>query len=245
MGSPRITAELNGAAEQADGRVNRERVARPMRAAGICGYRRRRPVRTTVPDRAGAKCPDPLKRDFTAPAPNRRYVGDITRLLLAAGGNLYLATVIDCYSRRLVGWALRDHMRTSLVIETLQRAAATRGSLKGATFHSDHGSVYTSKAFATACEKLEVTRSMGAVGTSADNALAESMGATLKREILMDERSWPDELTCRRQTFRWLNRYNTVRRHSYCGHLPPITYEKQTSATTLATAAQTNPRVQQ
>ena len=78
MGSPRITAELNGAAEQADGRVNRERVARPMRAAGICGHRRRRPVRTTVPDQAGAKRPDPLERDFTAPAPNRRYVSDIT-----------------------------------------------------------------------------------------------------------------------------------------------------------------------
>ena len=78
---------------------------------------------------------------------------------------------------------------------------------------------------------------MGAVGTSAAGAPAESMGAALKREILMDERSWPDEPTRRRQTFRWLNRYNTVRRHSYCGHPPPITCEKQTSATTPATAA--------
>lgn len=158
-------------------------------------------------------------------------------LPLADGTNLYLATVIDCYSRRLVGWALREHMRTSLVIEALQQAAATRGPLKGAIFHTDHGSVYTSKAFAAECRKLGVTQSMGAVGNSADNALAESFNATLKREILMDRRSWVDELTCRRQTFRWLTRYNTVRRHSYCGYLPPTTYEKQTSTTTLATAA--------
>ena len=108
-------------------------------------------------------------------------------------------------------------MRTSLVIEALQQAAATRGPLKGAIFHTDHGSVYTSKAFAAECRKLGVTQSMGAVGNSADNALAESFNATLKREILMDRRSWVGELTCRRQTFRCLTRYNTVRRHSYCG----------------------------
>ena len=154
--------------------------------------------------------------------PNRRYIGDIpplsgrypSYLPLADGRSLYLATVIDCYSRRLIGWALRDHMRTPLVIEALQQAAVTRGSLKGAVFHTDHGSVYTSKAFATEYKKLDVTQSMGAIGSSTDNALAESMGATLKREILMDARSWDDELTCRRQTFRWLNRA----RH----HAPPL-----------------------
>ena len=237
MGVPRITAELNDTAHDTDGPVNRKRVARLMRVAGITGYRRRRRVRTTVPDQTSDRYSDLLKRDFTAPAPNRRYVGDITYLPLADGTSLYLATVIDCFSRRLVGWALRDHMRTPLVIEALQQAAVTRGSLKGAVFHTDHGSVYTSKAFATECKKLGVTQSMGAIGSSADNALAESFNATLKREVLMDARSWDDELTCRRQTFRWLNRYNTVRRHSYCGHLPPTTYEKQTSTTTLATAA--------
>ena len=110
--------------------MNRERVARLMRAAGICGHRRRRPVRTTVPDQAGAKRPDPLERDFTAPAPNRRCVGDITHLPPAAEGNLHPATVIDCCSRRPVGRAPRDHMRTSPVIEALQRAAATRRGLE-------------------------------------------------------------------------------------------------------------------
>ena len=93
-------------------------------------------------------------------------------------------------------------MRTPLVIEALQQAAVTRGSLKGAVFHTDHGSIYTSKAFATECKELGVTQSMGAIGSSADNALAESFNATLKREVLMDASSWGAELTCRSQTFR-------------------------------------------
>ncbi len=145
--------------------------------------------------------PDLLKRDFTAQAPNQRYVGDITYLPLADGQNLYLATVIDCYSRRLVGWSLADHMRTSLVEDALKAAAATRGggrALAGAIFHSDHGSVYTSKDYARLCARLGVIQSMGAVGTSADNSLAESFNATLKREVLQDETLWPDEATCRR-----------------------------------------------
>ena len=115
-------------------------------------------------------------------------------------------------------------------------AAATRGSLKGAIFHSDHGSVYCSKAYAQLCKKFGVTQSMGAVGSSADNALAESFNATIKREVLQDTACWPDELTCRRQVFRWLVRYNTRRRHSWCGYLSPSTYEARRAAT-LPTAA--------
>jgi transposase InsO family protein len=131
VGAPRITAELNDGAP-AEERVNHKRVARVMRAAGIVGFVKKRRVRTTIPDQAGAKVPDLLKRDFTADAPNRRYVGDITYLPLADGTSLYLATVIDCYSRRLVGWAMADHMRTELVEDALEAAAATRGSLAGA-----------------------------------------------------------------------------------------------------------------
>ncbi|PYF95615.1 Integrase core domain-containing protein, partial [Georgenia satyanarayanai] len=123
------------------GRVNHKRVARVMRAAGIAGYVKKRRVRTTVPEPSNAKVPDLLKRDFTAQGPNQRYVGDITYLPIADGTNLYLATVIDCYSRRLVGWAIADHMRTDLVANALKAAAAARGSLAGAIFHSDHGSV--------------------------------------------------------------------------------------------------------
>ncbi|MGW9828000.1 transposase InsO family protein, partial [Brevibacterium pityocampae] len=150
QGVPRITAELNDGAAPED-RVNHKRVARVMREAGLSGYVKKRKHRTTVPEPADQVVPDLLKRDFTAEAPNQRYVGDITYLPLSeasGGGNLYLATVIDCYSRRLVGWAIADHMRTDLVADALKAAAATRGSLAGAIFHSDHGSVYTSKAYA-------------------------------------------------------------------------------------------------
>ena len=235
LGVPRVTAELNDGAGDGS-RVNHKRVARVMRAAGIAGYVKKRRVRTTVPEPSNAKVPDLLKRDFTAQGPNQRYVGDITYLPIADGTNLYLATVIDCYSRRLVGWAIADHMRTDLVTDALKAAAAARGSLAGAIFHSDHGSVYTSKDYATLCKNLGVTQSMGAIGSSADNALAESFNAALKREVLQDVACWTDELTCRRQTFRWLTRYNTKRRHSWCRYQPPTAYETAYTAT-LATAA--------
>jgi len=235
VGAPRITAELNDGVP-AVGRVNHKRVARVMALNNIAGYVKKRRVRTTIPAQSEAKVADLLKRDFTAAAPNRRYVGDITYLPIADGTNLYLATVIDCYSRRLVGWAVADHMRTSLVEDALTAAAATRGSLAGAIFHSDHGSVYTSKDYAKLCTRLGVTQSMGAVGSSADNALAESFNAALKREVLQDAACWTDELTCRRQVFRWLTRYNTQRRHSWCAYQSPSTYEKSSTAT-LPTAA--------
>ena len=140
VGAPRITAELNDGVP-AVGRVNHKRVARVMALNNIAGYVKKRRVRTTIPAQSDQLVPDLLKRDFTAPTSNRRYVGDITYLPIADGSNLYLATVIDCYSRRLVGWAVADHMRTSLVEDALRAAEATRGSLAGAIFHSDHGSI--------------------------------------------------------------------------------------------------------
>jgi len=235
-GAPRITAELNDGAPEAK-RVNHKRVARVMRDAGIAGYRRKRRVKTTVPDPANQKVPDLLSRDFTAETPNTKYVGDITYLPLNTGGNLYLATVIDCCSRRVTGWAIAEHMRTELVENALKAADALRGGLAGAIFHADHGSQYTSKDFAYLCKELGVTQSMGAVGTSADNALAESFNATLKREVLQDRSSWADETTCRREVFRWLARYNTKRRHSHCRHSSPATYERTLAPATLPEAA--------
>ena len=229
-GAPRVTAELNDGAEPEE-RVNHKRVARVMRQHHLPGLRLRRRVRTTIPEPSQAKVPDLLKRDFTAAAPNLKYVGDITYLPLACGRNLYLATVIDCYSRRLAGWAVADHMRTDLIAAALLDAAATRGSLAGAVFHADHGAQYTSRAYAELCARLGVTQSMGAVGSSADNALAESFNATLKRELLHGTATWPNELTCRRDVFRWTTRYNTRRRHSWCGQQPPNSYEALTAAT--------------
>ena len=234
-GAPRVTAELNDGVPDGQ-RVNHKRVARVMRHHGLAGIRLRRRVRTTLPEPADQKYPDLLRRDFTAERPNTIYVGDITYLPLPEGRNLYLATVIDCFSRKLAGWAIADHMRTELVEDALKAARRDRGSLAGAVFHSDHGSVYTSADYAKLCGQLGVTQSMGAVGTSADNALAESFNATLKRELLAGAATFTDATSCRRAVFRWATRYNTRRRHSWCGHQSPSTYEAHRAAT-LPTAA--------
>jgi transposase InsO family protein len=233
-GAPRVTAELRD-----DGlHVNRKRVARVMRRFHVQGLRLRRRVQTTIADPAAAKAPDLIGRDFTAPAINQRYVGDITYLPIGERGFLYLATVIDLHSRRLAGWAIADHMRTDLVIDALTAAQRTRGSLAGSIMHTDHGAQYTSRAFATACQAAGVRQSMSKVGSSADNALAESFNATFKRETLQGRRAFTDEREARLTSFRWLHRYNTIRRHSRLGQQPPITYER-TSATpaTLTLAA--------
>ncbi len=234
-GAPRITAELNDGTPVEE-RVNHKRVARVMRERGIAGLRLRRRVRTTIPDADGTPVPDLLARDFTADAPNRKYVGDITYLPYD-GGHLYLATVIDCYSRRLVGWSVADHMRTELVTDALLAACRTRGSLAGAIFHADHGAQYTSRDLAQLCRRLGVTQSMGAVGSSADNALAESFNAALKRETLQGATRWPTADQARLEVFRWITRYNTRRRHSYCGQTSPASYENTYQAATLTTAA--------
>lgn len=229
-GAPRITAELNDGAPPED-RVNHKCVARVMAEHNIAGIRLRRRVRTTIPEPSEQEVPDLLKRDFTAQAPNHKYVGDITYLPLADGSNLYLATVIDCCSRKLAGWAVADHMRTDLVETALKAALADRGSLRGAIFHADHGAQYTSKDYAKLCDQLGVTQSLGGVGSSADNALAESFNATMKRETLAGAATYSDEASCRREIFRWAVRYNTRRRHSYLGHQAPNTYENTLAAT--------------
>jgi len=207
-----------------------------MAERGIAGIRLRRRVRTTVPEPSDEKVPDLVKRNFTAESTNTKYVGDITYLPLSDGNNLYLATVIDCCSRKLAGWAVAEHMRTSLVEDALKAAFADRGSLRGAIFHADHGAQYTSKDYAKLCQNLGVTLSLGGVGSSADNALAESFNATLKRETLAGATAFIDDATCRREIFRWATRYNTKRRHSYLGHLSPNTYET-TLAVTIPEAA--------
>lgn len=169
-GIPRITAELRDDGEH----INHKRVARVMRTIGLAGLRLRKKHRTTIPDPAAMKAADLIGRDVTAEHPNAKYVGDITYLPVSGAKPLYPATVIDLCSRRLAGWAIADHMRAELVVDALAAAERTRGSLDGAIFHCDHGSQYTSAAFADACERAGVRRSMSAVGSSADNAAAES-----------------------------------------------------------------------
>lgn len=210
-----------------------------MRGASLAGMRLRRRHRTTVADPAAAKAPDLVGRDFTASKPNTKYVGDITYLPLDGGKFLYLATVIDLASRRLAGWAIADHVRADLVTDALAAAEWTRGSLAGAVMHTDHGAQYTSRAFADACRRAGVRQSMSAIGSSADNALAESFNATFKRETLQGRKHWSSEREARLDAFRWLNRYNTRRRHSPLGQRSPITYEStsETTSTKLTPAA--------
>ncbi|TWE17438.1 transposase InsO family protein [Kitasatospora atroaurantiaca] len=232
-GSPRVTAELR----ESGARVNHKRVARVMRMYSIAGVRLRKRVRTTIPDPAAQTVPDLFQRDFTAPEPGRKYMGDITYLPLADGEFLYLATVLDCFSRKVVGWSIADHMRTGLVADALGMAAATRGGLDGAVFHTDHGAQYVSRAFADLCSDFGVTQSMGSVGSSADNAACESFHASLKRETLQGARDYGDPVTCRRTVFAWLTRYNTRRRHSANGHLSPNEYERRHHTAKLTLAA--------
>ncbi|WP_257160732.1 IS3 family transposase [Corynebacterium cystitidis] len=224
-GAKRITAELND--DSTTSPVNPKKVARIMRSLKLVGYSKKRKVTTTVSEGKKPVFPDLVGRRFTAPAPNQVYVDDLTYLPIADGSNMYLATVIDCFSRRLAGFAIADHMRTSLVQDALVMAKGQRGSLQDAVFHSDHGSVYTSFAFQDTCTQLGVRQSMGAIGSSADNALAESFNAALKREVLQDARTFANQLQCRRDVFRWCTRYNTTRRHSWCKYLAPAVFEER------------------
>jgi transposase InsO family protein len=228
-GSPRVTAELREAGTV----INEKKVARVMRKFAIAGIRLRKKVRTTVPEPCATPVADLFGRDFTAPEPGVKYMGDITYLPVGDGKFLYLATVLDCFSRRVVGYSITGHMRTELVADALRMARDVRGSLAGALFHSDHGAQYTSKEFAALCKELGVAQSMGAVGTSADNAACESFHASLKRETLQGAHRYTDARSARLAVFRWLARYNTRRRHSANGQLSPVAYEhlhQQTSA---------------
>jgi len=225
-GRPRVTAELNDGAIPGQ-RVNHKRVGRVMAKFGLPGIRLRKKVVTTQSEQSDEKFPDLLKRDFTANETNQKYVGDITYIPIYGGTNLYLASVLDLCSKKLAGWQMANHMKSELVENALKNAARDRGSLQGAIFHSDHGSQYTSTDFGNLCHDLGVTQSMGAVGTSADNAPAESLWATMKREILNGRPCFDSEEQAYREIFRWITKYNIKRRHSALGYVSPGVFEMQ------------------
>jgi transposase InsO family protein len=228
-GSPRVTVELRAQGVP----VNRKRVERLMRQRGIVGRHLRRRRRTTIPDPAQRPVTDLIGRDFTAERPDQRWCGDITYLRVGDGW-LFLATVIDIATRRLVGWSINTHMRTNLVIDALNAAVAARGGhVDGVIFHSDKGSQYGSADFTAVCDRHGIRRSTGRTGSSYDNALAESFFATLKRELDVDRRTWTCETDARRDLFRWIAFYNHRRRHSALDYLSPADYERSLTSITL------------
>lgn len=206
--------------------VGRNRVARIMAVNGWEGETGRRKVRTTIVDRGATAAEDRVKREFNPMAPDTVWCGDITYLRTGEGW-LYLATVIDLYSRRVIGWSVADHMRTELVANALVAAVATRGGRvdAGVVFHSDRGSQYTSAEFGELCERHGVVQSMGATGVCWDNAAAESFFGTLKREHA-NRRRWATRADARRDLMRWIEGwYNQRRLHSSINYNSPTEFE--------------------
>ena len=221
-GVPRVHAELR---QEHGLQVGRKRVERLMRSASLAGSRRRRRRGLTKQDLQATPAPDLVGRDFSAAssekpaAPGARMVGDITYLATGQGW-LYLADALDLATRSVLGYAMADHMRASLVVDALRMAAGRIVLPEGAIFHSDRGSQYTSSLFAQACAELGVSRSMGRTGSCFDNAAAESFWATLKREL--GRCWWPTRAEARRAVFEYITVfYNRQRRHSAIGYRTP------------------------
>ena len=221
-GAPRIHAELRRRGR----RHSRKRVARLMRSAGICGRAPRRWKKTTIADPAAAARADQIRRDFTADASkiNARWCGDITYIGTWEGW-LYLATVIDIASRRVVGYALADHLRTELVSAALANAVAARNPAPGVIFHADRGCQYTSTDFAALASDCAVTLSHGRTGQCWDNALSESFFASIKGELL-NAQAWPTRDMARRAIVDYIAWYNGTRLHSTLGYRSPAEFEE-------------------
>jgi putative transposase len=220
-GERRVHAELAALGVH----VGRKRVARLMRALGLAGVSRRKGTRTTIRDPEARPAPDLVDRDFTAPGPDRLWVADITYVPTWTGF-LYLAVVLDAWSRRVVGWAMATHLRTELVLEALNMAFQQRRP-GDVIHHSDQGCQYTSIAFGQRCREMGVRPSMGSVGDAYDNAMCESFFATLECELL-DRHRFQSQAEARLAVFDFIEGwYNPHRRHSALGYLSPLTYERQ------------------
>jgi len=219
-GAPRVHAELRAGGE----RHGRKRIARLMRKAGLVGASRRRTgMTTTRRDRDARPAPDLVDRDFAAKAANQLWVADIT-FVPTASGFLFLAVVLDAWSRKIVGWSMANHLRAELVVDALEMAIGQRRP-GGVIHHSDQGSQYTSLAFGKRCKEAGVRPSMGSVGDAYDNAMCESFFATLECELL-DRRRFASQAEARMACFSFIEGwYNPVRLHSALGYRSPMAYE--------------------
>lgn len=224
-GAPRVHADLRGRGE----RHSRKRIARLMREAGLMGasHRRGGPI-TTRRDKDARPAPDLVDRNFSATEPNQLWVADITYVPTAAGF-LYLAVVLDAWSRKIVGWSMANHLRTELVLDAMAMAVGQRRP-KDVIHHSDQGSQYTSVAFGKRCREAGVRPSMGSVGDAYDNAMAESFFSTLEAELL-SRRRFTSQAEARMACFSYIEGwYNPARLHSGLGYRSPITYEADMQA---------------
>lgn len=232
-GAPKIHDDLKD-----EGRKHgRKRVARIMRTHGLRGTTPKRFKVTTVADPEAAQRADLIKRDFTVDASkvNTRWCGDITYIPTWQGW-LYLATVIDIASRRVVGFAMADHMRTELISDALTNALAARDPEPGVIFHSDKGSVYTSNDFACLAGDHGVRLSVGRTGSCWDNALAESWFGSLKTECL-NRQTWPTRAAARAAVVAYISWFNSTRKHHTLDYLTPNQYEQQVGSTSPALKA--------
>jgi putative transposase len=222
-GWPRVHAELR----RRGVRVSRKRVARLMRQAGLSGMIHRRKGKTTIRLPGVATAPDLVRRDFGPKAPNRLWVADLTEIATWEG-KLYLAVVVDCFSRRCVGWAMAEHMRAELVVEALEMAIWQRHPDAGLVHHSDRGGQYVSLIFGHTARDAGIAVSMGAKGCALDNAVCEAFFATLKKELTR-RRAWPTRRELQTAVFAWIEGwYNRRRLHSTLGYLSPVDYENRT-----------------
>ena len=230
-GMPRVHAELRD-----DGtRCSRKRVARLMHAAGLQGVHRRRSTRTTVRDRGTAPAPDLVERVFSASRPDSLWVADIT-YVPTWQGFLYVAVVLDVFSRRIVGWSMAGHLRTELILGALDMAISRRRPGEGLVHHSDRGTQYTSIAFGRRCREAGIALSMGSTGDCFDNAMAESFFASLETELI-DRSSWTTRADARLAVFDYIEAfYNPRRRHSALGYLSPAEFERRYRPDTTAAA---------
>ena len=223
-GVPRIHAEL----QEEGTRVGRKRIARLMKVSALTGVSRRKSTITTRRDRSARPAPDLVDRNFVAHKPNVLWVADITYVPTWAGF-LYLAVVLDVWSRKVVGWAMRSHLRTSLVTAALNMAIAHR-SPADVVHHSDQGCQYTSIEFGARCRQAGVRPSMGSVGDCYDNAMCESFFATLECELI-DRSTFRNHDEARHAIFDFIEGfYNTHRRHSALGYHSPVQFERSQAA---------------
>lgn len=221
-GEPRVTAELRLGLGRV---VNHKRVARLMRERGLQGVtRRRRDPGCTRRNAAHVPSDDLVHRQFRPDGPDRLWVQDVTQHRSAEGW-VYLAVVIDAWSRRVVGWSIADHLRSELVVDALEMACLRRRPGDGAVAHSDHGCQYTSWVFGQRLRRAGLMGSMGTIGDALDNAVAESFFASLQCELL-DRYPWPTRAGLARAMFSWIESwYNPTRRHSTLDYLSPVDYE--------------------